>query len=188
MRIFIAACVPEPIRESLSRLQSSLFDEGLRHIRWVRSSEVHLTLRFCGEISSQARGLLSEKLAPGAPFLPFEARIGTFGVFPKRGAPRVLFLGLEPSSALVALANWVEKRVQEAGLPPESRPFQPHLTVGRFRPGSPPVSLTGLPLAPALLDARFHVDSVAVFRSHLGAQGARHEVLSEHPLLGEVVG
>ena len=187
MRIFIAVRIPERIREGLSRLQSFLSDEGLRQIRWVRASGVHLTLRFCGEISSQTLGLLSDNLTPGAPFPPFESRLGRLGVFPDRGAPRVLFLGLEPAAALLPLSEWVEKRVQAAGLPPENRPFKPHLTLGRFRPGTRSAALPELPILPELDRATIPVGSLTLFRSHLGAQGARYEVLSEYPLLGEGV-
>jgi 2'-5' RNA ligase len=184
MRIFIAARIPDPIREGLSRLQSSLTEEGLRHIRWVRSSGVHLTLRFCGEISPRLLEQLSDELAPGAPFPPFETRLTRLGVFPKRGAPRVLFVGLEDAGALLSLADWIEKRVRAAGLPPESRPFHPHLTLGRFLPGAQPIPLAANPLPPDLEGASLPVDSFTLFQSHLASRGASYEALREYPLDG----
>jgi 2'-5' RNA ligase len=188
MRIFIAARIPDPVREGLSRLQSSLTDEGLRHIRWVRSSGVHLTLRFCGEISPQVLEQLSGELAPGAPLPPFATRLTNLDVFPRRGAPRVLFVGLEDAGHLLSLADWIEKRVQAAGLPPESRPFHPHLTLGRFLTGARQHQhpLAGSPLPSELQGASVPVDSFALFRSQLGSRGPSYEALREYPLLGGV--
>lgn len=184
MRIFIAARIPDPIREGLSRLQSSLTDEGLRYIRWVHSSGVHLTLRFCGEISPRLLEQLSDELAPGAPFPPFKTRLTRLGVFPKRGAPRVLFVGLEDAGDLSSLADWIEKRVRATGLPPENRPFHPHLTLGRFRHGARPLPLADSPLPSELEGASFPVDSFTLFRSHIRSRGASYEALREYPLGG----
>jgi 2'-5' RNA ligase len=183
MRIFLAVDLDEGLRSRIGRVQQSLAREGISGIRWTNPDGIHLTLRFCGEVSPGRVARLQESLAPGAPHSPFSLRMGGLGTFPARGAPRVLFLSVAPSDPLDSLAAWVEERVVTAGLAREPRPFHPHLTLGRFRPGTPPVP--SLSAAPGEL-GQLTVDRIVLFESRLTPGGARYEALQSLPLLGEV--
>lgn len=188
MRIFLAIDLNPPIRSGIAAIQDSLAREGIREIRWVNPGGVHLTLHFCGEISGETVERLSGAMAPGVPVRPFAVGIGGLGTFPPRGAPRVLFVAAREADPLLKVAGWVEDRVASAGLPREARPFHPHLTLGRFRPGARPPD-RGLLEAPAARDlGMLPVDRVTMFRSHLEPGGARYEALHQFPLLGPAGG
>jgi len=184
MRIFVAVDLDEVLRSEIGALQQRLAREGISEIRWTDPGGIHLTLRFCGEVSRETARRLGEALDPGPPFPPFNLRIGGLGTFPPRGAPRVLFLSADGEKILPALAAWVEERVVSAGLPGEPRRFHPHLTLGRFRQGGRPRSreLPGAPFAENLGSVR--VKEMVMFESHLGSGGARYEALRRFPLLG----
>ncbi len=184
MRIFLAVDLDESIRSGITHVQGSLAREGVRGVRWVNPEGVHLTLRFCGEVSPETVERIREALAPGVPHPPFSVGLGGLGTFPPRGAPRVLFVAAREAAMLAEVAAWVEGRVVSAGLPREPRPFHPHLTVGRFRPGARPLDrdLLGIPCARDL--GPLAVDRIVMFRSHLEPSGARYEALQSFPLTG----
>jgi RNA 2',3'-cyclic 3'-phosphodiesterase len=184
MRVFIAVDTPETIQRGIGKLQESLSDRGVRDLRWTRPSGIHLTLRFCGEISPATLGLLSEALAPGAPVHPFRARLGSLGTFPPRGSPRVLVLSLAASEGLEKLAAWVSERAEAVGIPHDPRRFHPHLTLGRFRSGARRIPPQWLETSSDLSQEEMEVDRFTIFQSHLGPEGARYQALAEYPLLG----
>jgi 2'-5' RNA ligase len=184
MRIFLAVDLDQSLRSKIGAVQRALGREGISGIRWTDPGGIHLTLRFCGEMSRETADRLGQSIAPGAPHSPFSIRIGGLGTFPPRGSPRVLFLSVREAGPLVPLAKWVEERVVAAGLPRETRPFHPHLTLGRFRPGAPVLS-RGIPGASADEDlGTLSVDRIIMFESHLGAGKPRYEALKILPLLG----
>ena len=184
MRIFLAVDLNPPIRSGIAAVQDSLAREGIRGIRWVNPGGVHLTLHFCGEISGETMERLSRAIAPGVPISPFSIGIGGLGTFPQKGAPRVLFVAAKDAAPLEKVAAWVEDRVASAGLPREARPFRPHLTLGRFRPGARPLDRDLLEGGIARDLGTLAVDRIVMFRSHLEPGGARYEALRAFPLLG----
>jgi len=184
MRIFVAVEIPEAIRHGLSRLQDVLADRGLRDVRRVVPSGIHLTLRFCGEIPPETVRFLSEMLSPGAPFPAFSTTLDGLGVFPLEGPPRVLVVRIGAGSTLLDLARWVEERVRDAGLPAETRPFRAHLTLARFRPGAGPPHPDRMKIPEDLRNTEIPVERFVLFQSHLELRGARYEPLKHFPLLG----
>jgi 2'-5' RNA ligase len=184
MRIFLAVDLDQSLRSKIGAVQQSLDREGMSGIRWTNPAGIHLTLRFCGEVSRETAERVGQCIAPGVPLPPFAIRIGGLGTFPPRRAPRVLFLSVRDSGPIVALADWVEERVVDAGLSHEPRPFHPHLTLGRFRseaPG-PAQEIRGASCAEDL--GALSVDRITMFESHLQSGGPRYEVLQVVPLLG----
>ena len=184
MRIFLAVDLNESVRSGIAAIQGSLARDGLRGIRWVNPGGVHLTLRFCGEVSPGTADGIARALAPGVPSPPFCVGIGGLGTFPPRGSPRVLFVAVSGAAPLAEVAAWVEGRVVSAGLPREPRPFHPHLTLGRFRPGSRPLDRNLLEVSCARDLGSLPVDRVVMFQSHLEPAGARYEALQSFPLAG----
>ncbi len=139
IRAFIAVT---PGKNILSRLAS--FMEALQGgpqgecIRWVRPENLHVTLRFVGNIPLDHVGLLQETLATALSGLPaFELGLGPLGLFPGSKRPRVVAAALIPEEPLFNLVATVEQAVRAAGLPGEERRFRPHLTLGRVRKNAP---------------------------------------------------
>ena len=188
MRVFVAVELPGKIREALAALVGELKQE-IPGPRWVRPQGIHLTLRFLGEVSQTDLERLSDQLARRVPQTPgpFTVSLEGLGVFPEKGRPRVLWVGLlEPGGALMKLQSIVEGAVEAAALPgmkKEDRPYRPHLTLARFAEGRPSPGLA------RALSAReghgwggFEVSSVCLVQSLLKPGGAEYRVLKEQRL------
>ena len=125
-RLFSAIEIPRSIAEHLTMLRS-----GLSGARWIDPENYHLTLRFIGDVDgATARDFTNALGAIDVP--PFELRLSGLGSFGGR-KPRAIFADLAPSEALETLQRAHERAAREAGLPPESRNFKPHVTLARLR-------------------------------------------------------
>jgi len=139
MRLFVAVDLDPERHEAIARVVAGLRRAAGsagwdRSARWVSTHNLHLTIRFIGEIDEAAGARVSEALAPPIAMPAFEVVFEGAGVFPPRGAPRVLWIGVERGAAdLARLFDAVEARLRRAGVAPETRPFSPHLTIARFR-------------------------------------------------------
>src|SRR5437867_9055169 len=102
MRIFLAAEVNEGIRTALSAFQRELRERGIRDARWIDPEQTHLTLRFCGEASEEQVEQLALGLSVGPPFSTFSVSLGSLGLYPPRGAPRILHLSAEDKESRLA--------------------------------------------------------------------------------------
>jgi len=180
LRAFLAIPLMPEGGDPLRSLQASLGTlPALAEFRWIPPQNIHLTVRFLGEIGedeASRAGKALEAAACGA--RAFEMAIERFGVFPHLRIPNVLWAG--PEKCPGALEEFVERLsggLAEAGFPPESRPFQAHLTIGRRRvKGRPPAGLEGELdaaerrwLSPPL---RLWMKEGALFRSELRPGGA----------------
>ncbi len=146
-------------------------------VKWASQGGLHLTLRFLGASRPRELARMTEALRPEAEACAaWEGPIGGLGMFPERGAPRVLWLAVELSEPLLGLQRACEKAARAAGFPPESRPFKSHLTLGRFRDRCPRPELPGVDLGTLTLDA------LVLYRSDLRPEGARYTALATLPL------
>ncbi len=135
--------------------------------RWVAATGLHLTLRFLGNLEVEQLAAVRRELALVAGE-PFELRLGGHGSFGSRAAPRVAWLAVAAGAPQAGrLAALVEAAVTSAGLDPEARPYRPHLTLGRARPGMPG-PLPRLPPPPPL--AGWRVAEFVLYRSILGGR------------------
>jgi len=133
IRAFIAVSLP-PILQSQLDLISRQLREMLPAvpIRWVPVKNIHLTLKFLGNIREEHLGALREHLnAEAARHHSFEFGLGLPGVFPSIKRPRVIWVGVTAAEVLKELARGIEKQTESLGFPNEERPFSPHLTLGR---------------------------------------------------------
>jgi len=190
MRLFVAVEVPDATRDALAERAREVRSE-LPKARWVRPGAMHLTLAFLGETDEELLPALDRELAPtAAAVTSFELRLGRLGAFPPRGKARVLWAGFagatspEPPDELLQLHQGVARAVhQAAGIPPESRPFHPHLTLARLQPpwGRADVErfLAAFGEPPATL---FRVTHGVLFRSELHPSGARYQALRRFSL------
>ncbi|MGI9480146.1 MAG: RNA 2',3'-cyclic phosphodiesterase [Hyphomicrobiaceae bacterium] len=125
-RLFSGIELPADIREDLQRLQ-----QPLPSTRWLQPENLHITLRFLGDVAPPVGREFAANLA-SITFDPFPIRLiglETFG----GDAPRVLFAAVEPSPALLDLARVHESAARRAGVKPESRKFTPHVTLARLQ-------------------------------------------------------
>src|SRR5690348_8708255 len=125
-RLFVAIRPPEAIRDLLI----DAMDEG-PDFRWQDEEQLHLTLRFVGEVDRPVGSDLANALSR-VRSAPFDARISGVGRFEQRSSG-ALWAGVEPKAPLAALAAKVERVCQSVGLEPERRAFYPHITLARWK-------------------------------------------------------
>ena len=132
MRLFVALQPTEPAREALATLQ-----DDVRGVRWVAAPQLHLTLRFIGEVDDDGRERIVAALGQ-VRVQPFFLELAGTGGFPPRGAPGILWAGVgRPHPLLHQLRQQVDDQLLTTGVPFELRPFVPHFTVGRCRDAVP---------------------------------------------------
>ncbi|MDP3283432.1 MAG: RNA 2',3'-cyclic phosphodiesterase [Desulfobacterales bacterium] len=134
MRAFIALRLPENILSSINKIQEDLKQCRLP-VRWVRPENIHLTLKFFGNINesdTEIIGIAMSDCAGCCSSLTLSAK--GIGVFPSVARPRVIWAGLSgQASMLLSFQDALEKRLEESGFKKEDRPFKGHLTIGRFK-------------------------------------------------------
>ena len=185
LRLFFAVPVPAEARRRVGELIDGVQREvgdGTARIRWVRVEGLHLTLRFLGPTPEDRLGPLSEAADALARLeAPFEVQLSGGGAFPSLARPRSLWVGVQQGADRLAnLADALTGAAGECGLVLDTRPFAPHLTIGRtdgVRLG--PVAARALEHAADGIAVRFEVDRIVLFRSILGGGPARYEALHE---------
>jgi 2'-5' RNA ligase len=188
MRLFVAIELDEAAREAIAEEQRRLADLFRQHRaslpRLVSAANMHLTLVFIGEVpEDRAQPIIGAVSAP-IEVPPFGVGFGGMGVFPPRGAPRVLWLGLaDGAPAVVELQEIVSSRLEKVGVAREPRPFQPHLTLGRWKESRASDRPRGDETTPAMV-ARVEVESVALVQSRLSSKGPSYTVLARATLGG----
>ncbi len=133
LRAFIAVEIPTGIQDAITQSTASLKNALPKPlVRWVAPQNVHLTLKFLGDVSPTNLEQLAEALkVETASHGMFSISVGGLGAFPSPRRARVIWIGLEAPPALEALRRGVEAAAAQLGYAPEERPFSPHLTIGR---------------------------------------------------------
>jgi 2'-5' RNA ligase len=186
MRSFVAIEIPEGLRQKLRELLRGLKSTGA-DVKWVRPEGMHLTLKFLGDADRETLESLSLSLGPVVEkFSPFEIQAQGVGGFPSFRSPRVIWAGLiEPRGVLSALQREIESTTAGFGFPPEGRPFNPHLTLGRVRSSEGKGALARTLEEKAAVDlGAFRPEHVTLFRSDLRAEGAVYTRIKEFHLQG----
>ena len=178
IRAFVALPLPEALQaavaETVARLRPSLPEA-----RFVRDEGWHVTLRFLGWTRPEVLSSLEEPLRAAARACPpLDLALGGLGLFPDRGAPRVLWLGLRLPPAAEVLQSACERAAVASGLAPETRAFRPHLTLARWR------ERVRRPILPAIDVGRARVDRLVLYRSDIRPAGAQYTPLLILPLAG----
>jgi 2'-5' RNA ligase len=134
LRAFIAVELPLEIRQTVCAATSTLRNEIGALVRWVPIENMHLTLKFLGDVSPPNVELLSQMLrAEMDLFNCFDLRLNGLGSFPNLKRPRVLYIGIQAPAALEALQRGIESGSSRLGYGSEERGFSPHLTIGRVK-------------------------------------------------------
>lgn len=181
MRLFFAIFPPPEIQAAAHRGTESMRGRG-DGVAWVRSENLHLTMRFLGESSDDDARRAGEAARAAAARVPsFTASLGEAGAFPNARRARVLWLGLSAGEyEVTALANALEEALEAQGFPREGRRFAPHLTLGRMRSGE--ADWTARLAAVSVDPTPWRVSELRLVRSTLASSGARYETALAVPL------
>jgi 2'-5' RNA ligase len=135
IRSFIAVELPLELKQALSRLQAKLKSSSAAPVKWVEPDNIHLTLKFLGDISTEITGRITAALENASRGThPFEIGVSGIGAFPGLKRVRIVWVGLTGElEKLEQLQKRIEAGLEPLGIPPEGRPFTPHLTIARVR-------------------------------------------------------
>ncbi|PAL21884.1 RNA 2',3'-cyclic phosphodiesterase [Sphingopyxis sp. GW247-27LB] len=174
-RLFVALRPPRAIRAALIGAM-----HGLAAARWQSDEQLHLTLRFIGELDRhRAEDIAAALGVLHAPAVA--ARIAGVGLFERQGRPHTIWAGVEPSAPLAALHRKVDQCLARVGVAPETRAFTPHITLARLNRSAGPVA-PFLALHGDLASASFLFDHVILYESELAHGGSRYHPVARYPL------
>ena len=176
IRLFVALALPQPVRARLLMLQA-----GVPGAKWSPEENLHLTLRFIGEVDEPAFADIAEALgeveAPG-----FTLQLAGVGQFGDRKRAHALWAGVKPSEALTLLRGRVETALSRAGVPRDDRKYLPHVTLARLKDAKAD-RVGGFLAEHGLFESPpFAVSSFALFSSQLRHTNALYQVEAEYPL------
>jgi RNA 2',3'-cyclic 3'-phosphodiesterase len=166
-RLFVAINLPDAVKNTLGALCTNV-----PGAKWVKHPQMHLTLRFIGDVDDQQ----SEAIKSGLDSLqaaPFEMRLEGVGQFPARGKPRVLWVGVKAPPVLSDLQQQVNTTLDRVSLTPEDHPFSPHITLARFKTPPPQDNMRQFFTKNADFKTEpFRVETFILFSSELRSEGA----------------
>lgn len=172
-RLFVAIRPPEAIRDLLV----DAMDDS-PELRWVGDEQLHLTLRFIGEVERPLANDIADALS-AIRFPPFELRIGGVGRFERRSGG-ALWAAVEPKKPVAELAAKVDRACVIAGLEPERRAFHPHITLARWNRSGAEAASQFERRRCGLSSSPFVVNGFALFESHLSRHGPHYEEIAAY--------
>lgn len=165
MRLFVALALPETVTKSLEMLEA-----GVPGARWQTREQMHLTLRFIGEVDGRDATAIDDALASiTAPAFSLELKgVGSFG----GKYARDLWAGVAPNDALTHLQRKIESALQRVGLEPDGRKFSPHVTLARLKGTQNGHVMDFLTDHALYSSGAFPVDSFLLYSSQLSSNGS----------------
>lgn len=188
LRAFIAIELPANILDAIEKRTAPLRQAlGDNSIRWVPAQNMHLTLKFLGDIATSHVDFLRQFLTREAnSHKQFDLQLGGLGAFPTSRQPRLLWIGIHAPSDLVSIQKSIEAGSSRLGYEPNERPFSPHLTIGRARQS---ISQTELQKIRSTLESiqlgnigTAKIDSIHLIKSDLQPTGSIYTKLFSAPL------
>ena len=179
IRLFVAIELPADLRRRMASL-----GVGIGRARWVAEDNLHLTLRFIGEVQDDHLDDIATALGQ-VRFRPFPVTVRGAGHFGSGRRVRSLWLGVEKSAELAALRDRVESALVRIGIAPEGRKFHPHVTVARLNNGAPHEVRGWLAANTMFAAVPFAVPRLVLYSSFLGSAGAIHTAEATFPLGGD---
>jgi len=183
IRAFIAIKVPNLVRETVRNHQQILQRSGLG-MRWVRPENIHLTMRFFGDVNRSALGEIHAAMTAAVQTVsPFYLQVHELGVFPNLKRPRVLWLGIrDPVDRLVTLHDALSLELTSRGFPQEKRRFAGHVTIGRVKGRLNLERLSETVMQSSDLPGKaFLVEEIYLMQSELKPTGAVYKCLETSP-------
>lgn len=186
MRTFISIELPQSIKDFLSRIQGQL-KSSQADVKWVAPKNIHLTLKFLGEIGEKKIDKINTIIEDAAKNInSFYIRISSLGAFPGINSPRVIWVGIDKGdNEIKEIAKGLEEKIAKLGIPKEGRAFSSHITIGRVRSGlnrerlSQYLKTLGDKFGSGEEKPEFLADSITLFKSTLAPGGPIYETLKE---------
>lgn len=174
-RLFVAIRPPSAIRAILIGAMG-----GISGARWQNEDQLHLTLRFIGEVDRHGAGDIHAALG-AIHHARFEIALNGIGAFERRGQAETVWAGVSPHAPLKALHKKVDAALTRVGVAPDQRAFLPHVTLARLKRSSGPVGNL-LEQSGGLVSPPFTVDHFGLFESTLTPDGAVYSIVEHYPL------
>ena len=184
MRAFIAVELSKECKDYLTRVES-LFKKSDADVKWVAPDNLHITLKFLGDINEeQANKLITAITDIASKHKQFTLKLGPAGAFPSIRSPRIIWIGVpKGDNELQEIAQEIEINAVKAGIPEENKPFSSHITIGRTRSGLNREKLI------QLLDSSTKglteetpesiVKNITLYKSTLTSKGPIYEILAQ---------
>lgn len=176
-RLFVGLRPPAAVRAQLLAAMG-----GVPDARWQDDDQLHITLRFVGEVDRPVADDIAAALG-SVHTPPAECAIAGVGRFGSKGRTHTLWAGVVPADPLAHIHRKIDAALVRLGLPPEGRAYLPHVTLARLR--VPDIACERFLADHAgLASAPFALTHMLLFESHLGRAGARYEAVARYPLDG----
>ena len=173
-RLFVALRPPRAMRDALLAMMG-----GIAHARWQTADQLHLTLRFVGEVDRHRAEDIAAVL--GSVHHPaFTLTLEGTGQFDRKGRTDTLWVGVAPHEPLRLLHHKIDRALQRVGVPPETRAFMPHITIARFGRGGG--SVGGFMEAGAVPAISSQISEFCLYESQLGSEGSIYTIIARYPL------
>jgi 2'-5' RNA ligase len=177
MRLFVALPIPDAIAKGLMLLQG-----GVPGARWQSREQLHLTLRFIGEVDGSDMRALDDALA-GIDAPAFELQLHGVGQFGNK-QPHTLWAAARRTETLEHLARKVDAAIRRVGQPQDAHKFMPHITLARLRHADLDKMREWLTAHALFTSDQFAVDAFCLYSSKLTSDGSVYRVEQEYPLRG----
>ena len=175
MRLFVALALPDAVAQSIMLIQG-----GVPGARWQAREQLHLTLRFIGEVDGRDAAMLDDALAgilaPG-----FSLQLHGVGQFGNK-QPHTLWAGVRPNAALDHLQRKVDNAIRRVGQPQDAHKFMPHVTLARLRNPDPGRMLDWLTYNALYTSAEFPVGAFHLYSSKLTSDGSVYRIEQSYDL------
>jgi len=183
VRLFVALEIPPAVRENLAGLIRDLRAIAPQP-KWVRPENLHITLKFIGEVADTKLEAIRQALGEVRSEAPVTLDFRGLGFFPNEKYPRVFWAGMEASANLKGLATDIDRAMEKLGIPREQRPFSPHLTLARLQPPGLPEKLRSVIKENATRDfGALHINQFHLIESKLKPSGAEYTTLETFPFV-----
>lgn len=187
IRAFIAVEIDLQTKQKISNLVSSL-EKSNADVKWITKEQMHLTLKFLGNVEQSKIQEISNVLKSIADnFKPFSISLSNIGGFPNLDHPRVIWVAINKNAGILKnIAEKIDLELEKSGLKKDSREFKSHLTLGRVRSSKNMAALIKLIKETAFSSENdFNITKLILFRSALTPKGATYTVLSKNKLTAD---
>jgi len=171
MRLFIAIEMPEEIKEYLIQIQSKIGND-LAKIKWVNKEQMHLTLKFLGEVEPNGMGKVKKEIEK-IKFEPFSVHLDSIGVFPSEDYIRVIWTGLNPEEKILELQKEIDGKLKK--LFNREKNFKAHITLGRIKFVDDKVKFMDMLKKFVVKSKKIDVDNFKLIKSTLTRHGPVYE-------------
>jgi 2'-5' RNA ligase len=187
IRSFVAIEFPSTIQDAII-WQTTILRKNYPNpvIRWVKPENIHLTLKFLGDLAKSDLDVLARSLTDEAKRVePFSISFTNLGIFPNSKKPRIIWIGVNSPAILMEFQSKIESLTSRHGIHIEQRPFSPHITLGRISERNSLLNIDNLILDISSIKVstidNVNISSIKIFKSDLKPDGPIYTVISNIP-------